>query len=415
MIKIIRSSIKNIADNKKKIISALMAIFILFFNVSNAHALNVNSSSAILMDAKTGDVLYEKNCETQRAMASTSKIMTYLLTMEAIEQGKISLDDKVKVSKNAANAGGSSYKLKANDVLTVNELINSMMIISANDSAVVLAEHVDGSVDKFRINMNQRARELGLKTAYFVNPNGMPLKNNDQNKISAKDLALLSKHVIERYGDHLLTVTSQKQFNGTYKKFSKKNTNKLLDMMPFTDGLKTGYTNSAGHCLVSTKKIEESEDNRLISVVLGGKSGTERFNDSKNMLEYGIKEFANRAVEVRDIAVYIDSDPIIFEGIRPVIENDTTLVPLRKVTESLGGLIEWHPDTRTVSGGKDNSSFILAIDSSDAIINGVSVPLLASPVIIEGKTMVPMRFIAESLGMKVDWDIENWAVMISSN
>lgn len=470
-----------------------MIIIILFFPVNNADAININSPSAILMESETGEVLYEKNSNIQRSMASTSKIMTYLLTMDAVEEGRIRLGDMVRVSKNAANSGGSSYRLKENDILTVKELLDSMMIISANDSAVVLAEYIEGSVGKFCVKMNDKAKTLGLKSAYFVNPNGMPLKNKDQNKISAKDLALLTKHVIDRHGDHLLKITSQKQFNGTYKTFSKKNTNKLLETTPFIDGLKTGYTDLAGHCLVSTAKVIDSKENRLISIVLGGSTGKERFDDSKNLMEYGLNNFytqivlekgevlgysqilsdgympiefiANQNISIlgpknidlskgkeiisdsynynndilnlgeiksvlrlidgrememsilarRGISVFIDDNPIIFDQAVPIIKDSTTLIPLRKITESLGATIEWDEGSRTIIGKKDDKIFILTLDSKLAFLNGVSVELIAPPLVIEGNTMVPARFIAESLGMEVQWENDIRAVKIYSD
>lgn len=464
----------------KKIVSFLIASMILLFSINTGYAININSASAILMEAETGNILYEKNSEVQRPMASTSKIMTYLLAMDAVKEGRISLNDRVRVSRNAANAGGSSYGLKENDVLTVEELLNSMMIISANDSAVVLGEHIEGNIGQFCQKMNEKAKSLGLNSAYFVNPNGMPLKNNDQNKISAKDLALLSKHVIDLHGDHLLKITSQKQFNGTYKKFTKNNTNRLLQTPEFVDGLKTGYTNSAGHCLVSTRKI--GEENRLISVVLGGKTGNQRYDDSRNLISYGLNNFYTqrimekgeilgykqiesqgsipiefvatsnlsllgpktinlsqekeiifddfnftedildkkeintilrlkdgREIQVnllarRGISVLIDKEPIIFDQINPMIIDSTSLIPLRKVSESLGARIEWDGENRRITGIKDDKEFILTLDSKKAILNGEYVDLIAPPIVVEGNTMVPARFIAESLEMDVEWD-----------
>lgn len=400
--------------NKNKyqsLLSFLIVFLILTFSINGAYAININSGSAILMESKTGKILYEKNSDLQRPMASTSKIMTYLLTMDAVEDGKISLNDRVKVSRNAANAGGSSYGLKENEVLTVDELLKSMMIISANDSAVVLGEYLEGSIGKFCIEMNEKAKSLGLNSAYFVNPNGMPLKNNDQNKISAKDLALLSKHVIDTHGEHLLGITSQKQFRGKYKNFTKNNTNRLLQTPGFVDGLKTGYTNSAGHCLVTTSEIKDSDENRLISVVLGGKTGKQRYDDSQNLIEYGLNNFH----KLREISVLIDDIPIIFDTALPLIKDSTTLIPLRKVSESLGAKIEWDEENKTITGTKKNKIFILTLDSNLAKINGESIELIAAPLVIEGSTMVPARFIAESLDMYVEWQEDIRTVKIYRN
>lgn len=481
-----------IKDKQKRVITSFMIVMILFFSINYTYAstLNISSPSAILIESKTGKILYQKNMDIQRPMASTSKIMTYLLIMEAIEEGQIRLDDKVQVSKNAANSGGSSYKLKTNDILTVSELISSMLIISANDSAVVLAEYIGNTMENFCIKMNDRAKSLGLMSAYFVNPNGMPLQNKDQNKISAKDLAMLTKYVIDNYGDHLLNITSQKQFNGTYKKFTQKNTNDLLQTTSFIDGLKTGFTDLAGYCLVSTSKVKDSKQNRLIAVVLGGNSKEQRSIDSKKIIEYGLNNFHTQTVlkkgeilsyyqiisdeyipiefisknnlsllvpknidvsknkeiifdtydfnkdilnieeiksilklkdgtetEIslianRGISVYVDNNPIIFEQAVPFIKDSATLVPLRIITEYLGVTVDWNQSNKTISGIKDNIRFELTIDSNLATINGKSMFLDVSPILIQGNTMVPVRFIAETLGMEIEWDSGIRAVKI---
>ena len=424
-----------IKHTAKKALPLLILITILF-QPRHLHALEVSAPSAILMDAKTGEILYEKNSNAQRAIASTTKIMTYLLTMEAIDEGNIALTDRVKVSKNAAQTGGSSYSLKENDVLTVSELINSMMVISANDSAVVLAEHVSGSLTEFVLEMNKKARSLGLETAYFVNPNGMPLANKDQNKMSAKDLALLSKYVINTYEDQLIQITSQKQFTGTYKNYSKKNTNQLLTTTPFTDGLKTGYTDLAMHCLVSRAKVKDSkgDEGRIISVILGGQSSSQRFTDSQKMLEYGlhndtvegdikaeleaiiepITELALEATPGPQIAIFINGDQLMCDPTNPFIQNGTTLVPLSKIADQLGGEIAWEPSSKTIIGKKDNTSFMLTINNKEAIINGTIIDLATPPIITQGATMVPIKFIAQSLGMDVKWESGSRTIIISN-
>lgn len=474
----------------KKIMAFLLVLMILFLPINYSHALSINSSSAILIEANTGRVLYEKASDIQRPMASTSKIMTYLLTMEAIDDGRINLGDKLTVSLNAADAGGSSFKLKENDVLTVEELLNSMMIISANDSAVVLAEYIDGDMKNFCAKMNDRAKSLGLNSGYFVNPNGMPLEDDDQNKMSAKDLAYLSKYVIDKYGDRVIKITSQKEFNATYKKFSKKNTNKLLESTSFIDGFKTGYTGLAGYCLVSTTKLEDVSKDRLISVVLGGKSQNDRFNYSRRILEHGLNNFERQTVikkgeslgysqvnldgyipieliakdtisilspknidiskglelvfdnrdlredvfnneklkailklkdgsqmEIdviakRGISILVEDNPIVFDQINPLIQDGITLVPLRKITDSLGAEIKWDQDNQIISITKEDKNISLTINSRIARIDGNAIGMEVSPRIINGNTMIPAKFIAESLGMEIKWDNEIRSVKI---
>ena len=442
------------------------------------------------MESKTGRILYENNANIQRSIGSTSKIMTYILVMEEVEKGNIKLSDKVKISRNASSIQGSSYYLKKDDVLAVRELLDSMMIISANDSAVALAEYISGNVKKFSIKMNNKAKSLKLKSAYFVNPSGMPLQNKDQNKMSAKDMALLSKYAIEKYGDDLFKVTGQKTFNGRYKMFSRKNTNQLLEKTRVIDGLKTGYTDLAGYCLVSTAKINGSKTDKFIGVVLGGRSSDIRFSDSKKIIEYGLNNFKNKLaiekgevlkyskinseeyipieiiskenisvmakknidisknkkllmtnesftkdilngkeiksklqlndgteIEVnliarRGISILVDEKPIIFEEVYPFIKDGKTLVPLRNVVESLGLKVDWDQSTKTITGENNDTVFKITVGEKYATINDENVELDVSAMILNGKTMVPVRFIGESLGAEVKWNSDIRAVEI---
>lgn len=407
---------------KKQInIIYFVIIFLIIFIPTNlGYAINIKSESAVLIESETGKILYEKNGDMQRAMASTSKLMTYLLVMDEIVQGKIKLDDNVIVGRNAVNAGGSNYKLKVNDVVTVRELLSSMMVISANDSAVALAEYIDGSVWSFSIRMNNKAKALGLKSAYFVNPNGMPLENKDQNKMSAKDLAILSKHIIDKYGDEIIQITSQKQFNGTYKPFTKKNTNALLESTTFIDGLKTGYTDLAGHCLVSTTKLLDKDGNRLISVVLGGKSGNERFDDSQRLLEYGLNNFSRQTVfekgEVLGYGQIISDDyfPIEF-----IAKEAFSIFALNNLDLSINKQLVFEDydfkeeilnleDIRSILKLRDGTEIEVTLKAS----RGISIfldddPMFfeeANPTIKDNIILVPLRKVSEYLGATVEWD-----------
>lgn len=477
-----------------RLASFMMVMMILLSSTSQVQAaasLDIKAPAAILIDTESGQVLYGKNIDSQRAMASTSKLMTYLLTMDAVEDGRINLTDEIRVGKNAEYAGGSSYRLKENDILTIDELLNSLMIISANDSAVVLAEHLAGGVWNFSQQMNLKAQELGLTSANFINPNGMPVSGK-QNMISARDLGELSRHIINKHGDHLLNITSKKHFTGVYKKYSQKNTNDLLETTSYVDGLKTGYTHLARFCLVSTTRVKDSESNRLVSVVMGSATRAERARDTKLLLDYGLNQFSSQTVlregdvlkymalggenylpveilarenlsmlvkkdgsnlnwkelifneadltsEIvgagkllgslkfphdfelpidlsarRGISIEVDGRNLHFEGAHPFIENNTTLVPLRVITEELGARVEWIGEERAVVGEKDGMNFKLIIDEKIATINGVTKNLSQAPIIVEGTTMLPVRFLAEELGLDVNWDNENRRVEILS-
>lgn len=241
-----------------------------------------NAKSAILIEASTGKVLYEKNADAALAPASMTKIMTLLLTMEAIENGNIKLDDMVRVSENAAKMGGSQVFLSANDEYKLEEIIKAVCIASGNDAAVVLAESIGGSVENFVDMMNKKAKSLGLTATNFVNPYGL---DADGHLTSARDMAIMAKELVK----HELIL----KYSSIYEEYLNKpdgssiwmvNTNKLVRFFSGVDGLKTGYTGKAGYCLTSTGKWNGM---RLISVVMGEENQDNRTDDTVSMLNYG--------------------------------------------------------------------------------------------------------------------------------
>lgn len=283
----------------KKIISIItVCIFVLNFSLSFAQdGLDINAKAVLLMEEESGEILFSKNIDEKFAPASITKLMTYLITMEAV--GKVSMDDGVFISEKADNERGSSYKLKAGEVIKLGELVKAMMIVSANDAAMAIAEHVGGDEQTFVKMMNEKAKVLGMKNTHFVNPNGMPEKE-DGNLMSAHDISILSKYLIDNYKKELLTLTDQEIYENPKRNFYKENTNGLLKIIPEVDGLKTGYTDQAGWCLTSTmivkKKNENEKDFRLISVVLGTENELSRVKESKKVLEYGVSNFQNKRI-----------------------------------------------------------------------------------------------------------------------
>ncbi|MBB6217449.1 D-alanyl-D-alanine carboxypeptidase [Anaerosolibacter carboniphilus] len=259
----------------------------------------IQSKAAILIEVETGQVLYSKNSDDQLPLASITKLMTYLLAMEAVDSGQVSLEDKVKISPRAANERGSSYSLKAGEEIPLRELIEVMLIISANDAAFAIAEHVGGTAEDFVAKMNERAMELGMTATHFLNPNGMPMAEGT-NVSSAQDIMILSRHLIEDYGDRILLVTDKGFYENQERKFFKENTNKLLKQIPEIDGLKTGYTQEAGYCLSSTMvskaKGEDEEDFRLIVVTFGAATEAERNTDVQKLLTYGHENYGKQRV-----------------------------------------------------------------------------------------------------------------------
>lgn len=272
------------------------------FNGGNVFAQQdprVSSRAALLMELQSGQILWSKELDKIQPPASITKLMTYHLVMDAVEVGKIALEDRVIISEMAAGERGTRYNLEAGETVSLEKLIEAMMIVSGNDAAFAIGEYVEGSKAAFVKRMNEEAQRLGMKDTYFVNPHGLP-ESGKENMSSARDVAILSKYLIERYEKHLLEVTAMENFEDPQREIYRKNTNNLLKVLPGVDGLKTGFTNAAGFCLVSTLGIEpekEGEESfRLIAVVLGAPNDQQRVADSKNILEYGKQNFTRQKV-----------------------------------------------------------------------------------------------------------------------
>ncbi len=240
------------------------------------------------MDAATGTVLFEKNADERREPASVTKVMTLLLVMEALEAGQIGWDDPVTASAAAAGKGGSQIYLEEGEQLSMDEMLKSVVVSSANDCATALAEHVAGSETAFVGRMNARAAELGMRNTHFVNCTGLDdAPEAKEHLTTARDVAIMSRELlkhdaIRRY----TTIWTDTVRNGA---FGLANTNKLVRFYEGTTGLKTGYTSGAGHCLSASAKRDGLE---LIAVVLGADSSSHRFEDAKALLNWGFANYA---------------------------------------------------------------------------------------------------------------------------
>lgn len=262
--------------------------------------LGLNAKSAILMEESTGNILYESNPDERLPIASVTKVMTMLLIMEAVDSGKISLDDMVTVSENAMSYGGSTMFLETGEQLTVNDMLKGIAVASANDGCVAMAEHLAGSESAFVDMMNERAKELGMENTHFMNTNGL---DEDDHYSSARDVAIMSRELMKH--ETIFNYTSIWMDTLRGGKFQLANTNKLIRFYDGANGLKTGSTSKALCCLSAAAK---RNDMQLIAVVLGAPTSAERFASAKSLLDYG---FANYAVntqitagdEVQNIAV----------------------------------------------------------------------------------------------------------------
>ena len=247
--------------------------------------ITLTSPSAILCEASTGQVIFEKNADERRPVASVNKVMTILLTLEAVDEGRVSLEDQVTVSPRAASMGGSQAFLDAGERYKLSELLKTVIVASANDSAVALAEHLAGTEESFVRLMNARAEELGLTNTHYANCTGLPAQ---EHYTTARDVAKLSAQldlhpIYYRYST--IWMDEIKHRGGRVTALT--NTNRLIRFYPGCDGYKTGSTNEARYCVSATAK---KEGMRLIAVVLGTPAGQTRFDEARAMLEYG---FAN--------------------------------------------------------------------------------------------------------------------------
>lgn len=277
----------------KKIICLCCAFFIMMSTTVMADTIETSAKSVLLMEHSTGDVLYENNADEQLPIASVTKIMTMLLICEALDEGKITMEDMVPVSERAMSMGGSTMFLAAGEELSVYEMLKGIAVASANDGCVAMGEYLAGSVEGFVDLMNRKAQELGMQNTNFVNTNGL---DEDNHYSSARDVALMSKELLkhERIFE-FTTIWTDKMHNGQY---DLANTNKLIRFYQGANGLKTGSTSKALCCISASAK---RDDMQLIAVVLGAPTSNDRFSDARALLDYGFANYAvNKPVEQGD-------------------------------------------------------------------------------------------------------------------
>nr|WP_312576752.1 D-alanyl-D-alanine carboxypeptidase family protein [Sedimentibacter sp.] len=292
--------------------SRILSICLIVIMLSNTVVfgeINVNEyiKGALLGDVETGEILYEYNINEQLAIASISKLMTYLLMKEAVSNNEISLDDDVTISGHAAATEGSRFGLVSGETLKLSMLTKGMLIVSGNDCATAIAEYVGKTEDNFVKMMNEKAAELGLMSASFINPSGLPINDEEtgQNYMSISDIFKLARYILTKYPE-TLEITSQKELVVPERNFSKASTNPVFGVIDGVDGLKTGYTDKSGLCLVSTMPISGSgQDFRLIAIIMGAQSHEDRIDKTKQLLEYGRDNFSSQ--KLTDTTVPVDT------------------------------------------------------------------------------------------------------------
>jgi D-alanyl-D-alanine carboxypeptidase (penicillin-binding protein 5/6) len=300
----------------KRFLTALCAAMML---TVSAGALEVSAPSAVLMEKETGTVLYEKDAHAKLEPASVTKVMTLLLTMEAIDAGQLSYDTVITASAHACSMGGSQIWLEENEQMTVDDMLKAVCVVSANDCAVALAEAVAGSEEAFVEKMNQRAAELGMNDTTFKNATGLPAEGH---VTSAWDIALMSRELILNHPDirNYTTIWMDSLRDG---KSELVNTNKLIRFYEGATGLKTGSTDSALYCLSGTAERDGME---LISVIMKAPTSAQRFDDAKTLLGYGFSTYALETIVPQEALPPIPVELGTQATVQPVLGEGTALL-----------------------------------------------------------------------------------------
>ena len=300
----------------KKIVALLCALLVMG---GSAQALEVSAPSALLMEKETGAVLFAKDEHAKLEPASVTKVMTLLLTMEAIDSGTLHYDDVITASAHACSMGGSQIWLKENEQMTVSDMLKAVCVVSANDCAVALAEAVSGSEEAFVEKMNQRAAELGMEDTHFCNATGLPAEGH---VTSAYDIALMSRELIRSHPDirQYTTIWMDSLRDGAS---SLVNTNRLIRFYEGATGLKTGSTDSALYCLSGTAERDGME---LIAVIMKAPTSTQRFNDATSLLNYGFSTYTLKTVVPESALPPIPVSLGTQATVQPVLGEDAHLL-----------------------------------------------------------------------------------------
>lgn len=312
----------------KKFISINLILSLLFSFAFAEPSLDLTAKSAYLIEASTGNVLFSKNEHEQLGPASVTKVMTILLIMEAIDSGKISLDDMVGCSERARKMGGSQIWLNETEKLSVNDMLKAICIVSANDCCVAMSEFLAGSEEGFVEMMNKRAKELGMNDTTFKNCHGL---DEDGHVTSAHDIALMSRELLKHEKIfNYTTVWMDTLRNG---KSELVNTNKLIRSYEGANGLKTGSTSISKYSLSATAK---RNDMQLIGVIMAAPTGNDRFNDAKKLLDYGFANYAVMTLDEENTSVGMTNiergESQYIEGI---IKNKVSLLGLKGMNKNI--------------------------------------------------------------------------------
>lgn len=336
---------------RKRLKELLILTFVLILSVPTLIYCDDNnkvdrySKSSILIDQTTNRVMFEKDPDAKRPLASLSKMMTFLIALEAIENKEVSKNDIITIDKDMAKVKGSSYHLKVGEKVPLYELMKGLMIVSGNDASIAIAKHISKDVNTFVQRMNDKAKELGMTNTTFVNPNGLPIYDLQnpkalpkENISTARDIAKLGKYMFDNYEKEVVAITDMQTYSYPERNFQKNNTNALLGIIPAVDGIKTGYTGNAGYCLAFSMVVDKDKDNeirhRMIGVVLGANHKEKRLSASLSILRYGKDNFSTKKVMEKDQLIgkkYIKG----LEELEVTLKSEDELYATLKNTENL--------------------------------------------------------------------------------
>ena len=349
-------------------ISLLMACIFMFIGntaIVKADDFNFEAKAAILVENSTGEIIYEKNAHDKLPIASITKIMTLLLIMEALEQGKISLEDGVRVSEHASSMGGSQVYLAVGEEFNVEDLVKSIAIASANDASVAMAELIYGTEEMFVKNMNKRAQELGMKNTHFKDCTGL---TDEGHYSTAYDIAIMSRELLKHEDIHKwLSIWIDHIRDG---EFELVNTNRLVKFYEGCDGIKTGTTSAAKSCVAATAKKNSM---RLIAVILGAPNSSARFKEATALLDYGFANYSTvRVVEKGDMLKRIKVLNSTMDHIDIKAQDDINLLINKGEEDSITKEIIL-PETLTAPIDKDTEIGNVIIKKGDKEIKRIDI------------------------------------------
>lgn len=325
------------------------------------------TKSYLLGDYKSGEILEGYNLDEVRAMASTSKLVSIFVVLDKVSDGSISLKDEVEIDHEVASLTGSTFKLKEGDKVSVEKLIEASMVVSGNDAITALAKYIAGSTDAFVKIMNDKCEELGLKNSLMVNPTGLTdYEITDYNKMTTREMFKLATELLKQHPE-ILQYTTIEKLEEPERNFIEYSTNPVLGIVPEVDGLKTGYTNAAGRCVILTgleKGVEnKSKDMRLICITTGSNSDFERFVACKRLITRGFEDYGYNAVgdtekEVRTIEVLNSQDegiPVYQKEVGYILsKSDKKLKEIVSIDEDLKAPLEAGTSVGKISFYKDD-------------------------------------------------------------